>query len=65
VRFTALSIGYGLSVTIFGGFAPFIGTWLIEQTGRPVAPAFFVILAAVISTITILLMKDRTNAPLD
>ena len=25
VRFTALSIGYSLAVTIFGGFAPFIG----------------------------------------
>ena len=65
IRFTALSIGYGLSVTIFGGFAPFIGSWLIQATGRPVAPAYFVILAAVISTITIVLMKDRTNAPLD
>jgi len=65
VRFTALSIGYGLSVTIFGGFAPFIGTWLIGQTGTSVAPAYFVIFAAIISTITIVLMKDRTNAPLD
>jgi MHS family proline/betaine transporter-like MFS transporter len=65
VRFTALSIGYGLSVTIFGGFAPFIATWLIGQTGSAVAPAYFVILAAIISTITIVLMKDRTNAPLD
>lgn len=65
VRFTALSIGYGLSVTLFGGFAPFIATYLIGATGNPVAPAFFVIFAAIISTITILLMKDRTNAPLD
>ena len=65
VRFTALSIGYGLSVTIFGGFAPFIATWLIRQTGTAIAPAYFVIVAAAISTVTILLMKDRTNAPLD
>jgi MHS family proline/betaine transporter-like MFS transporter len=65
VRFTALSIGYGLSVTIFGGFAPFIATYLIGQTGSPIAPAYFVMFAAIISTITIFLMKDRTNAPLD
>jgi MHS family proline/betaine transporter-like MFS transporter len=65
VRFTALSIGYGMSVTLFGGFAPFIATWLIEATKMPVAPAFFLIFAAIVSTITIALMKDRTNAPLD
>jgi MHS family proline/betaine transporter-like MFS transporter len=52
-------------VTIFGGFAPFIATWLIGRTGTAIAPAYFVIFAAVISTITIVLMKDRTNAPLD
>jgi MHS family proline/betaine transporter-like MFS transporter len=65
VRFTALSIGYGLSVSLFGGFAPSIATWLIELTKNPVAPAYFLIVAAIISTITLALMKDRTNAPLD
>lgn len=65
VRFTALSIGYGMSVTLFGGFAPFIAGYLIENTGNPVAPAFFLVFAAIVSTITLALMKDRTNAPLD
>lgn len=65
VRFTALSIGYGMSVTLFGGLAPFIATWLIEITRNPVSPAFFLIFAAIVSTITLLLMKDRTNAPLE
>ncbi len=65
VRFTALSIGYGLSVTLFGGFAPFIAQSLIADTKNPVAPAFFLIFAAIVSTITLALMKDRTNAPLE
>jgi MFS transporter, MHS family, proline/betaine transporter len=65
VRFTALSIGYGMSVTLFGGLAPFIATWLIDVTRNPVSPAYFLIFAAIVSTITLLLMKDRTNAPLD
>ena len=65
VRFTALSIGYGMSVTLFGGFAPFIAAYLIAETGNPVSPAFFLIFAAIVSTITLALMKDRTNAPLD
>ena len=37
VRFTALSIGYSLAVTIFGGFAPFIAAFLIRTTGSPVS----------------------------
>jgi MHS family proline/betaine transporter-like MFS transporter len=65
VRFTALSIGYSLAVTIFGGFAPFISTFLIRQTGSPVAPAIFIIISAIISAVTLLLIKDPTNAPLD
>jgi MHS family proline/betaine transporter-like MFS transporter len=65
VRFTALSIGYGMSVSLFGGFAPSIATWLIEIMKNPVAPAYFLIVAAIISTVTLALMKDRTNAPLD
>jgi MHS family proline/betaine transporter-like MFS transporter len=65
VRFTALSIGYGMSVTLFGGLAPFIATWLIDVTRNPVAPAYFLIFAAIVSTLTLLLLKDPTNAPLD
>jgi MHS family proline/betaine transporter-like MFS transporter len=65
VRFTALSIGYGMSVTLFGGFAPFIAAYLIDRTGNPVSPAYFLIFAAIVSTVTLLIMKDRTNAPLD
>ena len=60
-----MSIGYGMSVTLFGGCAPFIATWLIDVTRNPVSPAYFLIFAAITSTITLALMKDRTNAPLD
>lgn len=65
IRFTALSIGYSLAVTIFGGFAPFIATFLIRETGSPISPALYVVVSAVISTVTLLLIKDPTNAPLD
>jgi MFS transporter, MHS family, proline/betaine transporter len=65
VRFTALSIGYSLAVTIFGGFAPFIATFLIRATGSQVSPALYVAAAAAISSITLFLIKDPTNAPLD
>jgi MHS family proline/betaine transporter-like MFS transporter len=65
VRFTALSIGYSLAVTLFGGFAPFVATALIRETGSQTSPALFVMLSAIISVVTLFLTKDRTNAPLD
>jgi MFS family permease len=42
VRSSGLSLAYNLAVMIFGGFAPFFVTWLIEATGDPLAPAYYV-----------------------
>ena len=38
VRSTWMSTGYSVAVAMFGGFAPFIATWLIARTGNPIAP---------------------------
>jgi MHS family proline/betaine transporter-like MFS transporter len=65
VRYTALSIGYGLAVTIFGGFAPFIATFLIRATGVPVSPSVYLVFGALISAVALFLTKDPINAPLD
>lgn len=40
-RYTASAITYNMAYTIFGGTAPFMATWLIEQTGSSMAPAFY------------------------
>jgi len=64
VRYTALSIGYNIAVAIFGGFAPFIATWLIRETGNPLAPAFYVITAAVITFVILTRIRETAFAPL-
>ncbi|MDF3839138.1 MFS transporter [Cupriavidus basilensis] len=64
VRSTGLSLAYNFAVTIFGGFAPLIVTWLIQSTGSKLAPAYYVIAAAVVSFIALLFMHDRTGKPL-
>jgi MFS transporter, MHS family, proline/betaine transporter len=46
---TGLSVAYNFAVTIFGGFASFFVTWLIAHTGSNMAPAFYVMLAALLS----------------
>lgn len=64
VRYGAFSIGYNISVAIFGGFAPFVATYLISATGSTFAPAFLVIGAAVASLIPILYARETARLPL-
>jgi len=64
VRYTALSIGYNIAVAVFGGFAPFIATWLIRETGNPLAPAFYVIAAAVITLVILTRIRETAFEPL-
>ncbi len=64
VRSTGLSLGYSLGVTLFGGFAPFIVTWLIHTTGDTLAPSYYVLTAAAVSGIalTIIALRHRKAA---
>jgi MHS family proline/betaine transporter-like MFS transporter len=65
VRYTGLSVSYGFAVVLFGGFAPLISTWLVDLTGNPLAPAFYIMTGGALSAIAILSMKEHLNAPLD
>jgi MHS family proline/betaine transporter-like MFS transporter len=52
---------YALAVAIFGGFAPFIAAWLIAATGSPLAPAGYVVAAAVVSFLVIWRMPETAH----
>jgi MFS transporter, MHS family, proline/betaine transporter len=64
VRATGVSLSFSLGVTIFGGFTPLIVTALIDWTKQPISVAFYLMGAATISLITIILLKDRTGETL-
>jgi MHS family proline/betaine transporter-like MFS transporter len=64
IRYTALSIGYNVAVAIFGGFAPFIATFLVHETGSNYAPAAYVIAAAVVTGVILLKTRETAFAPL-
>lgn len=57
-RTTLMSTAYAVAVAIFGGFAPFIATWLIQTTGTPIAPTYYLIAAAIVSAATIATFKE-------
>jgi MHS family proline/betaine transporter-like MFS transporter len=62
LRSTALSIGYNFAVTVFGGFAPFITTWLIARTGSSLAPAWYVMFATSLSIVALARLRPRLRA---
>ena len=63
-RSTWMTPAYALAVAIFGGFAPFIATWLIAATGAPLSPAWYVMAAAAISFVVIWRMPETAHREL-
>lgn len=61
VRYSGFAISFNLANAIFGGTAPFVATLLIQQTGSKLAPAFYLIGAAVISLTAVLLAKETAK----
>jgi MFS family permease len=59
VRSTALAIAYNIAVMLFGGFAQFFVTWLIQTTGTPIAPAYYLIFGAAVGLLAALFLKER------
>ena len=58
-RASGLSISYNIAVTIFGGFAPLIITWLITATGDKLAPSYYLIGCAFASLIALLAIRKH------
>lgn len=58
-RATGMSVMYSFGVTVFGGFAPLIVTWLISATGSNMAPAGYLITASCISLTALALFPSH------
>ena len=59
-----MSTSYSLAVAIFGGFAPFIATYLIAKSGSPLAPTYYLIASAIVTTIVFLRLRETAFAKL-
>jgi len=59
IRAVGVAFAFSVSVTIFGGFAPFVATWLIAQTGDPLSPAYYLMVTAVLSIIALWAIQRR------
>jgi MHS family proline/betaine transporter-like MFS transporter len=64
VRATGIALTYVVSASFFGGFSPFIASWLVERSGNPLAPAWYVAAACLVSLVPVIWLKDRTGQAL-
>ena len=53
LRTSGLSLANSLTQMVLGGTTPFISLWLIEATGHPAAPAFYLMFGAALSVVAL------------
>lgn len=62
LRAGAVAILYALAISVFGGSAQFVVTWLIDVTGSPIAPAWYVAGALVVGLAGMIGMPESAPA---
>lgn len=65
IRYSALAIGFNLSVSLFGGTTPLITTWLVSTTHNLMMPAYYLMGAGVIGVITVFTLRETARKPLN
>lgn len=65
VRNTGTTLGYNIALAIFGGTLPLVALGLVNMTNNHLAPAFYIILCAIISSIALAFIKESHKKTLD
>ncbi len=60
-RLLWMSTGYSLTVALFGGFGPYIATWLVKNTGSPLSPVLYITGCALLSLAVIARLKETRH----
>jgi MFS transporter, MHS family, proline/betaine transporter len=64
VRYSGFAVSFNLSNALFGGTAPFMATFLIAATASDLAPAWYLVGAAAISLVAVILSRETSKDPL-
>ena len=63
-RYTASAMTYNVAYTLFGGTAPLVATWLIGVSGSSLAPAFYLVLIALVALVGGLSLTETSRISL-
>ncbi|ORW92142.1 MFS transporter [Mycobacterium sp. IEC1808] len=64
VRYGAVSIGFNIAVSAFGGTTPLIAETLVAGTGNPMMPAYMLMFAGLIGAVTLIFAPEVAGKPL-
>ena len=64
VRYSGFAFSFNTANALFGGTAPFVATLLIKVTGNSLAPAWYLVVAALVAMGAMLLARETGRAPL-
>ncbi len=64
VRYSGVALGFNLAAILGGATGPYIATWLVQQTGNPIAPGFYIMLVAAIGLATLATVSETAGKPL-
>jgi MHS family proline/betaine transporter-like MFS transporter len=60
-RAIGVSLGFSTAVSIFGGLAPLVATWLIATTGDSLSPSYYLIFTALLSLFALMGIQLRSR----
>ena len=64
-RVTSMSLAYSITLALAGGSAPLVSTWLIDATGSPMAPAWYILVFGVLGLVIMAPMAETNGRALD
>jgi len=64
VRYSGFAFSFNTANALFGGTAPFVATLLIRLTGSDLAPAWYLVAAALVAMGAMALARETADAPL-
>ena len=64
VRYSGFAFSFNTANALFGGTAPFVATWLIGVTGSKLAPAWYLVAAAAVALVAMLMSRETAGKPL-
>jgi MFS transporter, MHS family, proline/betaine transporter len=62
VRYAGFAIAYNLSTSLFGGTAPAANQWLINLTGDPLVPAYYMMGSCVVGAVALYFVPETAGA---
>ncbi|HSK91244.1 MAG TPA: MFS transporter, partial [Euzebyales bacterium] len=65
LRYSGLSLTYGVASALFGGTAPFVAAFLAQQTGNVQLPAWYATCVTAVGVVCVLTAPETAYRPLD